>query len=146
MSIVDPKISNFSHTGSVHGQAGLSRGCGGPLPCRGVGAGRVSSDRLPVKNHGCTAPRTLGMNLSHTGRVHNWAASRDYGNLHRSRCAELGCTSKDSIPANRNGQSASGDGGSLQPHNDGGGCVSGIQKIPACFPHVCVRSVPESQA
>ena len=97
---VCPKITNSSKTGRAHGQA-ASGSRDSPLSCRGVGAGQVSRDRLPAKNHGRMTPRKLGTNSSHTERVHDRAASGDRGDLHRSICAELGRTSKDSLPTNK---------------------------------------------
>ena len=102
--------------------------------------------KYPAKKHGRTMPRKLD-NGSHTGRVHDLAASADCGDPQRSRCADPGRASRDSLPANKSDRTASAIRGRLQPHNDGGADrVSGIQERHARPPHVRKKLGSEPQA
>ena len=53
IGIVDPQITNSTHTGRFHREA-ASRTRDGTLSGKKLGTGHVCTDRLPAKKYGCT--------------------------------------------------------------------------------------------
>ena len=115
------EITNYSKKTGRFDEQVASADHGGPLPRKRVGAGRASRDIIPAKRHGRTAPakrgrsatavtgrvsgiHDVGLGITNssktTGRVHDQAASANRGNPQCSRCADPGCASRDSLPAN----------------------------------------------
>ena len=87
----------------------------------------------------------LGANSSlKTGRVHDQTLSADCGDPQRSRCTEQGRASRDSLPANRHGRTATAKRGG--PATAVTGRVSGTQEMHSRPPLVCEKLVLETQA
>ena len=85
----------------------------------------------------------LGANSSlKTGRVHDQAVSADCGDPQRSRCAEQGRASRDSLPANRHGRTATAKRGN--PATTVTDRVSGTQEMHSRPPLVREKLVSKT--
>ena len=112
IGIVDPEITNSSHTGRVHGKA-VSRNREGPLSRKRISTGCVSGDNLlHAKTYGRTS--------------HLMESGSCYDPTHK------GPTSWDSLPANKHGTMMPAQRGS--PTTVDGGRVSGTQDMHALPP------------